>query len=59
MQGAAAKDTTKISARAPKSDAATAEMTTKHSQDTAQYSNGKQKSSRSKKRTHSQTTGHP
>ena len=50
MQGAAAKDTTKISAPAPKSDAATAEMTTKHSQETTQYSKEKQKSSRSKQK---------
>ena len=36
LQSAAANDTTKISAPAQKSDAATAEMTTKHSQETAQ-----------------------
>ena len=48
MQGAAAQDTTKVSAPVPKSDAATAEKTTKPSQGTAQYSKEKQKSSRSK-----------
>ena len=47
---AASKDATKISAPAHKSDAATAEMTIKHSQETAQYSKEKQKSARSKQK---------
>ena len=58
MQGAAPKDKTKISAPVPKSDAATAEQTTKHSQGTAQYSKDKLKSSKSKKKTQTQTTWH-
>ena len=50
VQGAAAQYTTNISAPAPKSDAATAEMTAKHSQETAQYLKEKQESSRSKQK---------
>ena len=46
----AAEKTTKISASAPKSDAANAEMITKHSQENTQYSKEKQKSSRSKQK---------
>ena len=42
VQGAAAKDTTKISAPAQKLDAASAEKTTKHPRETAQYSKEKQ-----------------
>ena len=49
MRGATAKDTTKISATAPKSDAATAEQATKHSQGAAQFPKEKRKSSTSKK----------
>ena len=40
VRGAAAKDTARISAPLPKSDVAIAEMTTKHSQETAQNSKG-------------------
>ena len=50
MQSAAAKDTTKISAPAQKSDTDTAEMTTKRSQETAQDSKEKKKSSISKQK---------
>ena len=50
MQSAAIKDTTQISALAQKSDATTAETTTKHSLETAQYSKEKQKSCRSKQK---------
>ena len=52
VRGAGAEDTRKISAPVPMSGAATAEKTTKHFQETAQYSNGKQ-------RTYTQTTDHP
>ena len=48
--GAATKDKTNISAPVPKSGAATAEQTTKHSQRTAHYSKEKRKSSRSKQK---------
>ena len=47
---AAAKDTTKLSSSAPKTDAATAEQTPKYPQGTTQYSKEKQKSSRSKQK---------
>ena len=50
VQSAAAKDTTKMSAPARKSDAATAEISTKHSRETAQFSKEKHKSSRSKQK---------
>ena len=50
MHGAAAKDKIGISAPVTKSNAATAEKTTKHSQETVKYSKKKWKSSRSKQR---------
>ena len=58
VQSAAAKDTFKISKPSQKSDAATVEMTTKRSQETAPYSKEKQKSSRSKQKNAYPTTGH-
>ena len=48
VQSAASKEITKISAPAQKSAAASAEMTTKHSQETAQDVKEKHKSSRFK-----------
>ena len=42
MQGAAAKDSSKMNAPAPKSDAASAEQTTNPSTGAAQYSKEKQ-----------------
>ena len=50
MQSAAAEDKKNKSAPAQKSDAATAEMTTEHSQETGPYSKEKQKSSGSKQK---------
>ena len=49
VRGATAKDKAQISALVPKSDAATAEKTTKHSQGTAKYSKAKLKLSKIKK----------
>ena len=51
-------DTKKINELVPKSDAATAEKTTKYSQGTSQYSKEKWKSAKSKQREHTQYTGH-
>ena len=58
MQNAAVKDTTKISASAQKSDDATAEITTEHSQETAHFSKEKKNPPHPNKKTHTQTTGH-
>ena len=58
VQSAAAKDITKISAPGQKSDAATVEMTNRHSQETAQYSKKKRNRPDPNERTHTQTTGH-
>ena len=58
VYGAAAKDIIKISAPVTKSNAATAEKTTKHSQETVQYSKINGNRPDPNKGTHTQTTGH-
>ena len=58
VQSAAAKDTTKICAPAQKSDATTAETTTKHAQETTNIQKRNRNRSSPNKTTHTQTIGH-